>query len=511
MRELLRPAAGLAPDEYDVVVIGSGMGGLCSGLILAKEGFKVLVLEQHYRPGGCLHRFFRKKVPFDTGFHYIGGVHAEGTFARYLRFLGVYDKLSFHALDPDGFDVLQFPELTFRVPNGWGPLVARLDETFPAEREGIATFAAVCQRICAESFAYSFQRPPETLGEHSQTTLGSFMRRLGMSERLKAVLAAQSMLYGMPPDETPLELHALVIDSMLQGAVGIDGGGDALAKALVDAIRAHGGVVRTRARVDGLGVGDGRVTHATLQNGEVVRGRCFISDAHPRATLDLLPEGVMRPAYVHRVRDLKDGISCIGGYFTFEQDELPPQRHNLYLIPGFDVEQMYRTAGFGAGHGPGRALFVTFPADRERDWRGPRVLLALGMMPYEEVEAWAETRSGARGEDYERLKDAHGAQMQGAIEERLPVLRGRLSTVEISTPLTNRDFTGSPRGAVYGLKHSMDQWGKYALHPRTRIDNLLLTGQSVLMPGVLGVTVGAFVTCSFLLGFEALFERVAQA
>ena len=90
-------------------------------------------------------------------------------------------------------------------------------------------------------------------------------------------------------------------------------------------------------------------------------------------------------------------------------------------------------------------------------------------------------------------------------------MQGKLRRVEVSTPLSNRDYTNTPEGAVYGLKHSMNQWGKYALHPRTRIDNLLLTGQSVLMPGVVGVTVGAFVTCAFLLGFEALFGKVARA
>ncbi|MGQ0504723.1 MAG: NAD(P)-binding protein, partial [Myxococcaceae bacterium] len=147
-RQLLTPAKDLPEGHYDVVVVGSGMGGMSSALILAKDGFMVCVLEQHYRPGGCLHRFFRDRVPFDTGFHYLGGVGPEGTFARYLRFLGVYDKLKFHALDPDGFDVLQFPDFTFKIPNGWAALTQRLIETFPKEKAGILRFAEVCQQIC---------------------------------------------------------------------------------------------------------------------------------------------------------------------------------------------------------------------------------------------------------------------------------------------------------------------------------------------------------------------------
>src|SRR5208282_5094568 len=95
--------------------------------------------------------------------------------------------------------------------------------------------------------------------------------------------------------------HALVIDSMLQGASGLRGGGDALAKAMVTAIRANGGVVRTRTPVASLQMEGGLVCSATLANGEVVRGRTFISNAHPKQALALLPEGAMRPAYVHRV------------------------------------------------------------------------------------------------------------------------------------------------------------------------------------------------------------------
>jgi all-trans-retinol 13,14-reductase len=510
--DLFRPDPTLPADQFDVVIIGSGMGGLTAALLLLREGFKVCVLEQHYRPGGCLHRFFRKRIPFDTGFHYLGGLDDGGTLNQYFKFLGVRDRLSIHHLDPDGFDVLRFPGYEFKVPAGWAPFVQRLTEEFPYEKAAISKFALACQEVCRESFAYSFARPPEDqLGKYAAVTLGAFLRSLEASERLRAVLCGQSFLYGVPPEETPLELHAHVVDSMLQGPAGIDGGGEALAQTMVKAIREHGGVVRTRTPVTALAMDDGKVVAAHVDKGEPVHGRMFISNAHPHHTLELLPPGAFKPAYVNRVRDMKNGIACIAGYFLSDALEAPRRNHNLYINPSFDIDRTYRANAFGEGHSDEKAVFVTFPSDREKVWPFPRMVLTLGIMPWGEVSRFGASRTQERGPEYEALKSKHGATLQRAIEQYLPEHSGHLKLAEVSTPLTNRDYTRTAEGAMYGLAHSVDRWGKYALGTRTKIPNLLLTGHSVLMPGVVGVTIGAFITCSYLLGFEEIFDKVARA
>jgi phytoene dehydrogenase-like protein len=156
-------------------------------------------------------------------------------------------------------------------------------------------------------------------------------------------------------------------------------------------------------------------------------------------------------------------------------------------------------------------VFVTFPSDREADWEGPRVLLALGVMDWDEVKPFEKSATGKRGQDYAAFKQRHGDELQRVVEAAVPEYAGKMKQIEVSTPLSNRDYTGAVGGGMYGLSRSMDQWGKYALQARTRLDNLYLTGQSIMMPGVVGVTIGAFVTCSHLLGFEHVFEKVARA
>jgi all-trans-retinol 13,14-reductase len=514
VRELFTPASNLPDGHFDLIVIGSGMGGLSSALLMAKEGFKVCVLEQHYRPGGCLHRFFRKRVPFDTGLHYLGGVGEGGTIGKYLRYLGVLDKLSFHALDPDGYDVLRFPDYEFKVPAGWEPWRKRMHEEFPAEKAKVDAFVAMINRICRESFAYSFEKPPETAREYGALSLGAFLRSLEVSPRLRAIICGQTYLYGVPPEQAPLEVHAHVVDSMMQGPVGIDGGGDALAKVMVDSIRAQGGTVRTRAKVARLELKDGEIESCVLENGERLFGRCFISNAHPHVTLDLLPEGSLRPAYVNRVREMKSSIASIGGYYTVAEEVPTRRNHNIYWFQSWDIDKSFMQGGGGFSDSKpvnDRAIFITFPSDREADWEGPRVALALGVMDWAEVEKFQSSKTGKRGPEYEAFKQRHGDELRRVVEAAVPEYAGKMKQIEVSTPLSNRDYTGAVAGGMYGLSRSTDQWGKYALTSRTKIDNLLMTGQSIMMPGVVGVTIGAFVTCSYLLGFEHVFEKVARA
>src|SRR3954462_15782414 len=104
-------------EHYDIVVLGSGLGGLVSAIILAKEGYSVCVLEKNNQYGGNLQTFVRDKTIFDTGIHYIGGLQKGQNLYNYFKYLGIIDDLNLKKMDEDAYDVISFEKENEEFPH----------------------------------------------------------------------------------------------------------------------------------------------------------------------------------------------------------------------------------------------------------------------------------------------------------------------------------------------------------------------------------------------------------
>ncbi len=510
-RVLLVRAVEPTSKRYDAIVIGSGMSGLSSAAILAKEGKRVVVLEQHYRPGGYLHRFYRKGgLAFDVGFHYLGGIERHQVLGKYLQYLGVRDRVRLLPLDPEGYDDIHFPEQRFVIPAGEGRYRERLLEAFPRERPAIERYFRDLKHI-TEGFGFYQIRVSEELHHVDRwmsMPLQDYLAALTQDVRLRAVLTAQNPLYGVEPRRTPVGLHALVTDSFMQNPYAIDGGGDALAQIMVARVRELGGEVRLKTRVSEILVDDERAVRGVrTARGAELLASTVVSCAHPKVTVGLLPEGVLRPGYRRRVLEMEDGPGTLSLFVTTRADLSHYGGRNIYNYKTSDINAIYDNV-----EGKPQFVFVTVPTAREGIGKsGLHHVIGLALLGWKHVRAWEDTASGKRGEAYEAFKQQQAEELLGLVTEVVPELAGNIERIEAATPLTNRDFAGSVGGAAYGIHHSVEQSGRYGLRPRTRVGGLFLTGQSVLMPGVCGVTISAFHTCSQILGDEYLMRRVHEA
>jgi len=489
------------------VVIGSGMGGLTSAVLLAMNGCHVTVLEQHYRPGGFLHRFFRDGVPYDTGFHYCGSVEDGQIMNACLKHLGVWDELTFRELDPDGFDRVIFPDFEFRVPKGRARYSQRLRDAFPADARGIDTFIDAVADACKHYGLYSFTTEPhvDKVLKYEGMTLDRFLEQHIGDPRCRAIIAGQSLLYGVPPAQAPFGLHALVTDHFLQGAYSIDGGGDKLAMSMVRRIRSLGGAVKLKTAASAIDVRDRQVRGVHTADGEFIQADLVVSNLHPQLTLQLLPTNVFRRASRNRIQNNAVGKGHMGVYIQLDRPAHEIGNANIYRHLSWDVNNAYK------GINPRETGFYFATAPGNRHPRGKHVVLMIMSQPWEQVARWADSPLGERDPEYLAYKRSLQDIAIGALLADFPSMRDHIVRVESSSPLTTAHFTRSPRGAMYGHYHSVEQMGRYRPAQATKVRNLLLVGQGVFMPGVLGTCLSAYYACGYLLGLDRLLQELEAA
>lgn len=492
------------PDKQRAVVIGSGMGGLTSAVLLASHGYDVTVLEQHYRPGGYLHRFFREGVPYDTGFHYCGSVEDGQIMNACLKHLGVWDELTFRQLDPHGFDRILFPDYEFRVPQGRENYRARLKEHFPDEAVGIDAFIEAIADACAHYGLYSFTTDPnvDKVLHYEGMTLKSFLDVHINDPRCRAVLAGQSLLYGVPPEDAPFGIHALVLDHFLQGAYSIDGGGDKLAMSMVRRIRALGGRVLLKTRATAIEVEDRAVRGVQTADGVLHPADLVVSNLHPQLNLKLLPQGVFRRGSRRRIEENRVGSAHMGVYLQLDRPAHEIGNANVYRHLSWDVSAAYK------GITPESTDFYFATAPGNRHPKGKHVVLMIQSLPWEQIAHWADTPHGERDPEYLAYKQGLLNRAVETLIGDFPTLKGHIVRAEASTALSTEHFTSSPRGAMYGHYHSVAQMGRYRPAQATKVRNLLLVGQGVFMPGVLGTCLSAYYACGYLLGLDNLLEEL---
>ena len=242
-------------NKFDVIIIGSGLGGLLCGYILSKEGFNVCILEKHSQPGGNLQTFTRHGHKFETGVHYIGALGPNQTLSRYWNYFGLMDDIKLQQLDQDGFDRVAFGDEEFPLAQGFENFIGQLLEYFPGDKLTLSKYIQTMREVVSAFPLYNLELPKDHREHHYTTQSASaFLNNFSLIQKtqskipLSAVLAGNNYLYG-GSRLSPLHIACLINHSFISGAYRIIGGSDMVSQALIQSVRAMGGTVITRREV----------------------------------------------------------------------------------------------------------------------------------------------------------------------------------------------------------------------------------------------------------------------
>jgi all-trans-retinol 13,14-reductase len=496
-----------APERYDAIVIGSGIGGLACGCALARTGYRVLVLEQHFSAGGLTQTFTRNGFTWDVGLHYLGEMGA-GQGARVVLDWLSGGSIEFRSTGPV-YETMHFPEgfeIQFARPEA--ALKVELKERFPhAAPEIDRFFNAIAEAAAASKAIFSRRAMPNLLwkpyglwhgGEMEKwwgRTTAQVLEELISDVRLRAVLAGQRGDYAPDPSTSSFGMHALVMHHYLDGAYYPVDGSEAFARTLVPVIEAAGGAVRTRSRVTELVIENDAVIGVKLKDGTHFSADRVFSDAGARYTVQhLLPGHLQDSAWAREVLSFGPSACHIGLYLGLEGDigALGATRSNHWFYRSWLMSESLWSDPENEPVPP--ALFVSFPSLKRlepgvRGWDKHTAELVT-FTDWKLFSRWDQTRIGRRPEDYLQFKRLLEASLLAQFRRHFPALGERIVQTEISTPLSTLAFTGAEHGAIYGFESSPRRFLSGTLHARTPVRGLFLTGQDVGSPGITGAMMG---------------------
>lgn len=495
--------------KYDVIIIGGGLGGLSSGVMLSKEGLNVCVLEQHSVIGGCLQSFQRNGRILDTGMHYVGSLAEGQILHQYFKYLGVVNALNLRKLDESGFDHFYFGDgESYCHAMGYDRFVDNLSTRFPKENANIKSFAKLLQQVGKLISPEILKEGRISNGGIEYMSMSAYneIERYVRDENLRRVLAGNCGLFAGNKLTTSLYEYGMITHSNIEGAYAFEDGSQQLADLLVQQIIQNGGDVLLKSKVSKIALNGDNVEYVELANSEKLSAKWIISSLHPSTTFSLLENNrIYKKAFFTRINSLANTYGLFTTYLLLRPNTIRYVNQNHYLFNNPDVWAMY---GDYNGYNIPSTLLCMQPSHNSEF---TNVITLLTPMPFSVCEKWSDSTIGNRGDDYKEFKECFSDAVIDFVSQYHPNLRQSIDKVYTASPLTYRDYTSTPEGSAYGIIKDCRNPMVTLMPARTRIGNLLLTGQNLNIHGCLGTVVSSAVTCSEIIGMEYLSKKIGNA
>lgn len=483
--------------KYDVIIIGSGLGGLECALVLSKEGMNVCVIEKNVQIGGLFQSFVRKGNTIDSSIHYVGSLDKGEILRQYFSYFGIMDSLKIERLNENGYDHIHLGESHYSLAMGYDNFTESLSSRFPHERDSIKRYCDVIRRVGELSSVEMLKTgifSGNCMDYFTQSAIAE-IENITSDTTLREVLWGTSLLYAGVKEVTPFYLHAITNNSNIQGAYRFKGGSHQVASALANEIIKNGGTIISDSEVTRIVLERNHLKGVVISNEEMLESKYVISNLHPSSTLRLLDENCfIKNSYTTRINQSKSSYGMFCLYMIMKPDSFRYLNENHYIK--------------GKSPGDDYALVSMQPPVKNSTYA--EVVTIMTPMYYSEIERWSDTTTGKRGEEYRDFKESKAQALLNYVSAYFPGLKESVQSMYSATPLTFRDYTSNPEGSAYGMQKNYESPYSSLLSTKSKVPNLLLTGQNLNVHGVLGVTITSMLTCSEILKGDYLARKIGN-